>query len=80
MILCILLQMKTWAVSPKLFPCDLSAEGKQLAEDAVSSAVAAWGERQVRNLSLCNIVTTFMYHTFVFSLSCILTAIITPLI
>eukprot|EP00899_Mesostigma_viride_P005517 jgi/Mesvir1/14967/Mv14632-RA.1 len=34
---------RTWAVSPDLFPVDISAEAKKLLEDAADAAVAAWG-------------------------------------
>lgn len=44
------LTSKSWAVNPALFPCDLSAEADKLAQDAVKSAVEAWGERQLMEL------------------------------
>lgn len=41
---------KSWAVSPALFPCELSAQATKLATDAVEAAVQAWGERQLDEL------------------------------
>ena len=34
-------QIKSWAVSGSLFPCEMSEEGKRLAEASVAAAVAA---------------------------------------
>lgn len=44
------MQTKTWAVSPKLFPCEPSPTGAKLCEEAVAAAVEAWGERQLEEL------------------------------
>jgi preprotein translocase subunit SecA len=44
------LTAKSWAVNPKLFPCQLSSEASKLADDAVAAAVGAWGERQLEEL------------------------------
>ena len=35
--------VKSWAASPDLFPCELSAETKQLIDAGVAKAVEAWG-------------------------------------
>ncbi|CAL8466787.1 g6323 [Coccomyxa elongata] len=43
-------RLKTWAASPKLFPCEVTAEGKRLMEEAVAAAKGAWGERQLPEL------------------------------
>lgn len=43
-------KVKSWAVNPRLFPCDLSPEAQALVRDAVAAAVAAWGARQVEEL------------------------------
>lgn len=40
-------QVKSWAVSPELYPTELKPETLALIEKAVQSAVAAWGSRQV---------------------------------
>lgn len=45
------LTAKSWAVSPELFPCELSPASSKLAQDAVDAAVAAWGERQLDELT-----------------------------
>eukprot|EP00887_Chlorella_sp_A99_P001989 scaffold18.g1989.t1 len=44
------LAARSWAVSPALFPCELSSEAKALASDAVRAAVEAWGQRQLDEL------------------------------
>ena len=36
-------QVKTWAVSPDLYPCELSEAGKRRCKEAVAAAAAAWG-------------------------------------
>lgn len=43
-------KIKSWAVNPGLFPSELSPEAKALCSDAVSSAVKAWGARQLEEL------------------------------
>ncbi len=43
-------RIKSWAASPKLFPCDVSPEAKDLMKEAVSAAKGAWGERQLPEL------------------------------
>lgn len=43
-------QVKSWAVSPGLFPCQPSAAGERLCEEAVAGAVEAWGERKLGEL------------------------------
>ncbi|KAL4443549.1 hypothetical protein ABPG75_011286 [Micractinium tetrahymenae] len=43
-------KIKSWAVNPGLFPCELSAEAKALCSDAVKAAVEGWGARQVEEL------------------------------
>lgn len=44
------LQIKSWAVSPDLFPCELDQATAGLLEQGVAAAVAAWGERQLTEL------------------------------
>ena len=44
------LTARSWAVSPKLFPCEVSPEARGLAGEAVAAAVAAWGPRQLEEL------------------------------
>ncbi|KAK1558261.1 hypothetical protein Q3G72_000482 [Acer saccharum] len=41
---------KTWKVNESLFPCKLSNENAQLAEEAVQLAVKAWGQRSLTEL------------------------------
>ena len=40
----------SWAVSPDLFPCALTAGTEAMIKDAVATAVAAWGERALADL------------------------------
>lgn len=40
----------SWAVSPALFPCELSSETKQMAHSAVEAAVKEWGEGRLDEL------------------------------
>jgi preprotein translocase subunit SecA len=44
------LRPRSWKVSPKLFPCELSSSTAALVKDAVSSAVASWGQRALDEL------------------------------
>ncbi|KAJ4905513.1 hypothetical protein Rs2_09171 [Raphanus sativus] len=41
---------RTWKVNEKLFPCKLSNEKVKLAEEAVQSAVEAWGQKSLTEL------------------------------
>ncbi|KAF3546703.1 hypothetical protein DY000_02003351 [Brassica cretica] len=41
---------RTWKVNEKLFPCKLSNEKEKLAEEAVQSAVEAWGQKSLTEL------------------------------
>ncbi|XP_010428741.1 PREDICTED: protein translocase subunit SECA1, chloroplastic [Camelina sativa] len=41
---------RTWKVNEKLFPCKLSDEKVKLAEEAVQSAVEAWGQKSLTEL------------------------------
>ncbi|XP_010422687.1 PREDICTED: protein translocase subunit SECA1, chloroplastic [Camelina sativa] len=41
---------RTWKVNEKLFPCNLSDDKVKLAEEAVQSAVAAWGQKSLTEL------------------------------
>ncbi|KAH0890691.1 hypothetical protein HID58_053120 [Brassica napus] len=41
---------RTWKVNEKLFPCKLSNERVKLAEEAVQSAVEAWGQKSLTEL------------------------------
>ncbi|ESQ37824.1 hypothetical protein EUTSA_v10028392mg [Eutrema salsugineum] len=41
---------RTWKVNEKLFPCKLSSEKVKLAEEAVQSAVEAWGQKSLTEL------------------------------
>ncbi|CAA7013079.1 unnamed protein product [Microthlaspi erraticum] len=41
---------RTWKVNEKLFPCKLSNERVKLAEEAVQSAVEAWGPKSLTEL------------------------------
>ncbi|KAL9285377.1 Protein translocase subunit SECA1 [Arabidopsis thaliana] len=41
---------RTWKVNEKLFPCKLSNEKAKLAEEAVQSAVEAWGQKSLTEL------------------------------
>ena len=43
-------KVKTWSVSPKLYPCELTPEAGGLAAAAVAAAVGAWGQRQLEEL------------------------------
>ena len=43
-------QMKTWKVSPDLFPVELSSATQSAATAAVEAAVAMWGERAISEL------------------------------
>ncbi|KAL6782036.1 SECA1 [Auxenochlorella protothecoides x Auxenochlorella symbiontica] len=43
-------KVKSWAVSPELYPTKLKPETLALIEKAVESAVAAWGSRQLEAL------------------------------
>ena len=43
-------QIRTWKVSPDLFPVDLSPAAQSAATAAVEAAVAAWGERAISEL------------------------------
>jgi len=43
-------QIRTWKVSPELFPVDLSPAVQSAATAAVEAAVAAWGERAISEL------------------------------
>ena len=42
--------MKTWKVSPDLFPVALSSAAQSEATAAVEAAVAMWGERAISEL------------------------------
>lgn len=42
------MQVKSWAVSPELYPTELKSETVALIDKAVQSAIVAWGSRQVR--------------------------------
>lgn len=42
--------VKSWAVSPDLYPCELSIEAQEMAKKAVETAAKAWGERQLEDL------------------------------
>lgn len=42
--------LSSWAVSPALFPCELTPETKNLAHSAVESAVKEWGQGQLDEL------------------------------
>ena len=45
-----LVQVKTWRVSPDLFPTQLTAAAQSAATAAVEAAVAVWGERSLNEL------------------------------
>lgn len=42
--------LKSWAVDPKLYPCELSDKASKLIREATEAAVGAWGERQLSEL------------------------------
>ncbi|KAK6937206.1 SecA Wing/Scaffold [Dillenia turbinata] len=43
-------KQKNWKVNENLFPCKLSTENNQLAEDAVQLAVKTWGQKSLTEL------------------------------
>ncbi|HEY9625216.1 MAG TPA: preprotein translocase subunit SecA [Crinalium sp.] len=43
-------KVKTWKVSPQIFPTDLSAETQRLLKEAVDFSVQQWGERSLPEL------------------------------
>lgn len=46
--------MRSWKVSPELFPCDLTESSMALAKEAVKKAVETWGERSLTALEAEN--------------------------
>lgn len=49
-------RVRTWAVNPDLFPCELSQNTLEMAKKAVKAAVGAWGVRQLGACYVVNIV------------------------
>jgi preprotein translocase subunit SecA len=51
-------KVKTWKVSPQIFPTDLSPETQRMLKDAVDFAVQQWGERSLPELEAEDRVAT----------------------